>query len=458
MNKSKIKILVVDDEKNIRETLRIFLKGEGYAVTLAEDGQSGLRTLKNDIFDLIITDLKMPKISGFDLLKAIKEDSPETAVVIITAYGTTESAVEAMKLGAFDYIQKPFKIENMRLVIKNALEKHELRKEVSVLKEQLKAPSLENIIGESDAMLSLFSVISKTASSNANVLITGESGTGKELVAKAIHNISARKDKNIVAINCAAIPEGLLESELFGYMKGSFTGASSNKQGLFELADGGTLFLDEIGDMPMGIQAKLLRVIEDGSFRRVGGVSDITVDVRLISATNADINELIAEKRFREDLFFRLNVLSITIPPLRERKNDIPLLIDHFLKKFSAGRVRFSQDAVRMFRDYYWKGNVRELENIVERMVLLCDKDVIEVEDLPGEIRLVSTAETVSMPSDGINIEKLIENTEKAYLLKALEETNGVKTDAAKLLKLSFRSFRHRLKKYGIDKKRITDQ
>jgi two-component system response regulator PilR (NtrC family) len=458
MNKSKRKILVVDDEKNIRETLRIFLRGEGYQVTLADDGQSGLKALKKDIFDLIITDLKMPKISGFDLLKTIKEDSPDTAVVIITAFGTTESAVEAMKLGAFDYIQKPFKIENIRLVIKNALEKHALRKEVSVLKEQLKTPSLENIIGESDEMLNLFSVISKTASSIANVLVTGESGTGKELVAKAIHNISPRKDKNIVAINCAAIPEGLLESELFGYMKGSFTGATSNKQGLFELADGGTLFLDEIGDMPMGIQAKILRVIEDGSFRRVGGVSDITVDVRLISATNANIKELIAEKRFREDLFFRLNVLSIAVPPLRERKNDIPLLIDHFLKKFSGGRVRFSQEAARMFRDYYWKGNVRELENIVERMVLLCDKDVIDVGDLPGEIRLVSTAETVSMPSDGINIEKLIENTEKAYLLKALEETNGVKTDAAKLLKLSFRSFRHRLKKYGIDKKRITDR
>lgn len=458
MKKSKRKILVVDDEKSIREILHIFLKEEGYKVTLADNGQSGLNALRNDIFDLIITDLKMPKSSGIELLKAIKEESPETVVVIITAFGSTESAVEAMKLGAFDYIQKPFKIDDIRLVIKNALEKQELRKEVSVLKEQLKTPSLENIIGESDAMLNLFSLISKTASSSANVLITGESGTGKELVAKAIHNISPRKDNNIVAINCAAIPEGLLESELFGYMKGSFTGATANKQGLFELADGGSLFMDEIGDMPLAIQAKLLRVIEDGSFRRVGGVSDITVDVRLISATNADIKELIAEKRFREDLYFRLNVLSIDVPPLRDRKDDIPLLIDHFVNKLSGGRVSFSPEAVRMFRDYHWKGNVRELENIIERLVLLCDKDVIDGEDLPNEIRLISTAETVSMPSDGINIEKLIESTEKAYLLKALEKTNGVKTDAAKLLKLSFRSFRHRLKKYGIDKKIITDQ
>ena len=458
MKKSKIKILVVDDEMNIRDLLKIFLTGEGYSVEVADNGASGLEAVRNHIFDLVITDLKMPKLSGFDLLKGIKEVSPNTIVVIITAFGTTESAVESMKLGAFDYIQKPFKIDDIRLIVKNALDKHALQEELSILKKQFKDTTPENIIGSSPAMLNLFSLISKTASSNANVLITGESGTGKELVAMAIHNMSPIKETRFVAINCAAIPEGLLESELFGHMKGAFTGASANKQGLFEYADGGTLFMDEIGDMPLNLQVKLLRVIESNTIRRVGGVSDIKIDVRLISATNTDINKLIEEKRFREDLFFRLNVLSIIVPPLRERRDDIPLLVEYFVNKFTTGKKNFSKEAIAMLSDYYWKGNVRELENIIERLILLCDKDVIEVEDLPEEIRLVSTAETVSVPSDGINIERLIENTEKAYLLKALENTNGVKTEAAKLLKLSFRSFRHRLKKYGIDKKIITDR
>lgn len=458
MKKSKAKILIVDDEQNIREVLSIFLKDEGYTVSVANDGKSALEAVKNDIFDLVITDLKMPKFSGFDLLKSIKETSPATVVVIITAYGTTESAVEAMKLGAFNYIQKPFKINDIRLIVKNALEKLELQKEVSLLKEQVKAPSLENIIGENPAMRDLFSLISKTASSNSNVLITGESGTGKELIAKAVHNLSQRANNRFVAVNCAAIPDSLLESELFGYMRGAFTGAAANKQGLFELADGGTIFMDEIGDMPMNLQAKILRVIEGMTFRRVGGVSDIKVDVRLISATNTDIKNLVDEKRFREDLYFRLNVLSLKVPPLRERRSDIPLLVEYFLKKFSGGKKQLSQEAVAMLSDYKWKGNVRELENIIERMVLLCDNKTIDVDDLPEEIRLISAAEPVAMPSGGVNIEKLMEDTEKAYLLKALQNTNGVKTEAAKLLKLSFRSFRHKLKKYGIEKKIITDQ
>lgn len=458
MRKSKAKILIVDDEQNIREVLSIFLKDEGYTVSVAGDGQSALEAIKNDIFDLVITDLKMPKFSGFDLLKSVKESSPETVVVIITAYGTTESAVEAMKLGAFDYIQKPFKINDVRLIVKNALEKQKLQEEVSLLKEQIKTPSLENIIGESSAMRDLFSLISKTASSNSNVLITGESGTGKELIAKAIHKLSQRANNHFVAVNCAAIPDTLLESELFGYMRGAFTGAGANKQGLFELADGGTIFMDEIGDMPINLQAKILRVIEGMNFRRVGGITDIKVDVRLISATNTDIKTLADEKRFREDLYFRLNVLSLKVPPLRERRSDIPLLVEHFLQKFSGGKKRFSQEAVAMLIDYKWKGNVRELENIIERMVLLCDNNVIDADALPEEIRLPSSAEPVAMPSDGINIEKLIEETEKAYLLKALQNTNGVKIEAAKLLKLSFRSFRHKLKKYGIEKKIITEQ
>jgi two-component system response regulator PilR (NtrC family) len=458
MKKIKGNILVVDDERSMREILEIFLKSEGYGVSVADNGKSALEVMKNDFFDLIITDMKMPKVGGLELLRNVKEISPETIVVIITAFGTTESAVEAMKLGAYDYITKPFQMDDIRLVVKNALEKQKLQKDVSILKEQLKTPSLENIIGQGPAMKELFSITAKTAESNANVLITGESGTGKELVAKAIHSLSPRKDQHFVAINCAAIPEGLLESELFGYMKGAFTGAAANKQGLFELANEGTLFLDEIGEMPLSLQAKLLRIIEDRTFRRVGGVSDIKVDVRIISATNRDIKALAEKGQFREDLYFRLNVLSVKIPPLRERGDDIPLLVDYFLKKFAGDKKKFSQDAIEMLKNYQWKGNVRELENIIERVVLLCDRDVIGVEQLPEEIKSDSTStKEVTVPRGGIDVENIMEEMEKAYLLKALAQTNGVKTEAAKLLNLTFRSFRHKLKKYGIEKKTITE-
>ncbi|RJQ50511.1 MAG: sigma-54-dependent Fis family transcriptional regulator [Nitrospiraceae bacterium] len=454
----KGKILVVDDEKSMREILDIFLRSEGYSVTAADNGKSALEVMKDDFFDLILTDMKMPKVSGLELLKNVREISPDTVVVIITAFGTTESAVEAMKLGAFDYITKPFQMDDIRLVVKNAFEKKDLLKDVSILKEQLRTPSLENIIGQSPAMKELFSLIAKTAESNANALITGESGTGKELVAKAVHSLSPRKDRHFVAINCAAIPEGLLESELFGYMKGAFTGAAANKQGLFELANEGTLFLDEIGEMPLPLQAKLLRVIEGGTFRRLGGISDIKVDVRVISATNKNIKDLIEKGQFREDLYFRLNVLSVQIPPLRERRDDIPLLVGHFLEKFAGGRKKFSSEAIGLLINYQWKGNVRELENIIERVVLLCDSEIIGVEHLPEEIRSSAPrVKGVTVPQGGMNIERLMEDMEKAYLLKALEQTNGVKTEAAKLLNLTFRSFRHKLKKYGIEKKIITD-
>jgi len=456
MEKPKGKILVVDDEKSMREILEIFLKNEGYSVSVANNGETATAEIKKDIYDLIITDMKMPKVSGLELLRNVKQIAPDSVVVIVTAFGTTESAVEAMKLGAYDYIQKPFQMDNIRLVVKNALEKKKLQQDVSILKEQLKIPSPENIIGESSVMKELFYVISKSAPSNANVLILGESGTGKELVAKAIHNMSNRKDNHFVTVNCAAIPEGLLESELFGYMKGAFTGASSNKQGLFELANDGILFLDEIGEMPMHLQAKLLRVIEGGTFRRVGGVSDIKVDVRIVAATNKNLPEHVEAGQFREDLYFRLNVLPLKIPPLRERRDDIPLLINHFLKKYAVDSKTFSQDAITILQNYHWKGNIRELENIIERVLLLSNEDVIGAESLPEEIRSITDTETVPV-SGGIDFDKLMEDTEKAYLLKALEETNGVKTEAAKLLKLTFRSFRHKLKKYGIDKKRITD-
>jgi len=457
MKKSKGRILVVDDEKSMREILEIFLENEGYSVSVAANGELAVEALKKDIFDLVISDMKMPRMGGLELLKNVKENSPDTIFVVMTAFGTTESAVEAMKLGAYDYIQKPFQMDDIRLVVKNALEKQKLQKDVSILKDQLQIPSIENIIGESRAMQDLFTIISKSASSSANVLIIGESGTGKELVARAIHNMSQRKDNHFVAVNCAAIPDGLLESELFGYMKGAFTGASSNKQGLFELANDGTLFLDEIGEMPISLQAKLLRVLDGGTFRRVGGVSDMTVDVRLVAATNKNLSDQIENGLFREDLYFRLNVLSLKIPPVRERRDDIPLLVNHFLAKYTGENKKFSKEAMTMLQNYRWKGNVRELENIIERVLLLSDGDVMDVDSLPEEIRSGPSREKVSVPSSGIDMETIMSDTEKAYLIKALAKTNGVKTEAAKLLNLTFRSFRHKLKKYGIDKKIITD-
>ena len=293
--------------------------------------------LQNDIFDLVVTDIKMPKADGFEVLKKVKEISPSTIVIMITAFGTTESTIEAMKLGAYDYIHKPFKIDEIRHVIQKAFEKKNLSEELSLLREKIKSSfGLENIVGKSLKMQELFTLIQKVAQSNSTVLITGESGCGKELVASAMHNLSPRKNKNFVTINCATFPEGLLESELFGHVKGSFTGALYNKEGLFEVANRGSIFLDEIGEMPLSLQSKLLRVLENGTFRRVGGLNDITVDVRVISATNKDISEAVASGSFREDLFYRLNVVPLNIPPLRERPDDIPLLLDHFLNKFSC--------------------------------------------------------------------------------------------------------------------------
>ena len=453
MEKHKGRVLIVEDEKSMREVLKILLEGERYEVVSASDGLEGLSYLTNDIFDLVITDIKMPKVDGFELLKKTKEVSPDTIVVMITAFGTTEAAIKAMKFGAYDYINKPFKIDEIRLIVEKALEKKRLSEEVSLLRKKVQTTyRLENIIGQSPKMQELFRLIPKVAQSNSNVLIIGESGSGKELVAAALHNLSHRKDRNFVAINCAAFPEGLLESELFGHMRGAFTGALHNKQGLFEIADGGSLFLDEIGEMPINLQAKLLRVLENGSFRRVGGTADIKVDVRVISATNKDVKEEIASGRFREDLFYRLNVVPIQIPPLRERKEDIPLLVEHFLRKISSQPRKVTSEAMRIFMGGQWKGNVRELENVIERIALLSEREEITPAELPNEI-LGYTDDTKEIPElteAGIDVDAIIGDIEKKYLLKALEKSGGVKKEAAKLLNLSFRSFRHRLSKYKL--------
>ncbi|OHE56908.1 MAG: Fis family transcriptional regulator [Thermodesulfovibrio sp. RBG_19FT_COMBO_42_12] len=459
MEKLKGKILIVEDEKSMLEVLRILLEGENHEVTSASNGLEGLSYINKDIFDLVITDMKMPKVNGFDLLRKIKETSPDTIVIMITAFGTTETAIEAMKLGAYDYINKPFKIDEIRLIVKKAIEKKRLSEELSLLREKVKTSyALENIVGQSPNMQELFKLIPRVAQSNSNVLITGESGSGKELVAVSVHNLSYRKEKNFVTINCTAFPEGLLESELFGHMKGSFTGAMYNKQGLFEIADGGSVFLDEICDMPISLQAKLLRVLENGTFRRVGGTTDIKVDVRVISATNKDIKEEITLGRFREDLYYRLNVVPIRIPPLRERKEDIPLLADHFLKRAPNYPRMITTEAMRILMDYPWKGNVRELENVIERTVLLTDKSDITPAELPSEITGLPSGITEyrdvkkvpELTEKGVDIDEIIGNIECGYLFKALEIAGGVKTEAARLLNLSFRSFRHRLQKYGI--------
>ncbi|MDP2167656.1 MAG: sigma-54 dependent transcriptional regulator [Thermodesulfovibrionales bacterium] len=449
----KAKMLIIEDERSMRDVLRILLEGEGYEVISAHDGLDGIGWLQKDIFDLIITDIKMPGADGFEILRKSIELSPDTLVIMITAFGTTESAVEAMKLGAYDYIYKPFKIDEIRLIVKNALDKRRLKAEVSLLRQTVRARyEPANIIGESPAMKELLHLIPRVAQSAANVLITGESGTGKDLVATALHNLSDRADKNFVAINCASLPEGLLESELFGYMKGAFTSASQNKQGLFEVANEGTLFLDEVAEMPINLQSKLLRAIDTGSFRRLGGTNDIKVNVRILSATNKDPAEAVAAGSFREDLFYRLNVIPIHIPPLRERKEDIPLYIEHFLKKSSVGKRHISPEAINLLMNQPWKGNVRQLENAIERTLLLTDKDIITEADLPPGITKTYSEDKTPMTdvSGGIDLKAVIEGMERGYITEALRLTAGKKAEAAKLLGLSFRSFRHRLQKYGI--------
>jgi two-component system response regulator PilR (NtrC family) len=441
------KILVVDDERSMREFLGIMLAKEGFRVTQCPDGETALHQVEEEIFDLVIMD--------------IKEMTPETVVIMITAFASTDTAVQAMKKGAYDYITKPFKIDEIKLIIRNALERKALEKENILLKRLVETKfSFDNIIGQSPKMVAIYELMEKVAQTKTNILITGESGTGKELVARAIHFNSPRKDKGFVTLNCGAIPENLLESELFGHMKGAFTGALYNKRGLFEVADDGSIFLDEVGELPLSMQVKLLRVIQDKEFTRVGGTEPITVDVRIISASNKDLEEAVREKKFREDLYYRLNVIQIKLPLLRERREDIPLLAEHFFKKYAqelGKNIReISPDAMKLLVNYDFPGNVRELQNVIERGVALEARDILTVENLSSymeEQRGIKRIDDTlfDIPSEGIDLEKVVENVERDLLIKALQRAKGVKKKAAELLNINFRSMRYRLEKYGLN-------
>ena len=448
------KILVVDDERSMRDFLSIMLKREGHDVVAAENGADALKTVQAEIFDLVISDVKMAGVDGIEVLKTVKELSPETVVIMITAYATAETAVEAMKLGAYDYITKPFKVDEIKLVIQKALEKGHLRKENILLRREIASRAgFENFIGKSDPMQKIFSLIRQVADTKSTILITGESGTGKELVARAIHFNSSRKDKPFVTVNCGALPETLLESELFGYMKGAFTGAATNKQGLFEVANNGTIFLDEISATTPALQIKLLRVLQEREFMRVGGTTNIRVDSRVIAASNKDLQAEVAKGAFREDLFYRLNVINIPLPPLRDRREDIPMLVDFFLSKFLTGKEpkKITPEAMKVLMSYRWPGNVRELENTIERLVILTVGDTVRLEQMPAIMQSSPPNPELipaQIPDEGIDLEALLGSAEKTLLQKALEKTGGVKTEAAKLLGLTFRSFRHRLNKH----------
>ena len=454
------KILVVDDEKSLREVMSIMLKRAGYEVTEAPDGEQAIGHVNKEIYDLVITDLRMPKADGMDVLKAVKSLSPDTVVLVVTAFGTADSAVEAMKQGAYDYLTKPFQVDEVQLIIRNALEKRRLSTENMLLKREIASQSsFSQIVGQSEAMQKVFDVVRKVADSKSNVLICGESGTGKELVARAIHYNSARSAMPFVAVNCSAVPETLLESELFGHMKGSFTGAVANKAGLFEIANGGTIFLDEIGDTTPPTQVKLLRVIQEREFRRVGGNQDMKVDVRVIAATNRDLEKAVADGSFREDLYYRLDVIPIRLPPLRLRAGDIPLLVSHFLEKFSqdSGKAAptIAPDAMHVLLGHEWRGNVRELENLIERVVAFSTGASVTDTDIRGWLHHAVTPQPsqgipTDLPEDGLDLEGLINGIEKDLLMRALERSKWVKKKAARLLKLNTRSFRYRLEKYAI--------
>jgi two-component system response regulator PilR (NtrC family) len=455
----KQSILVVDDERSMREFLEIMLSKEGYAVSLAKNGEEACQVLEKDRFDLLITDIRMKDIHGIDVLKKAKELSPATMVIMISAFATAETAVEAMKEGAYDYIPKPFKVREFKKIIKDALKSKAMPSEERPEGQRETNLHFDCLVGESPQMKKVYDLIARSAPTKTNILIYGESGTGKELVAKAIHRQSPRQDKPFVVINCAGIPESLIESELFGYKKGAFTGATSDKDGLFDAAHGGTVFFDEVGELPPTIQVKLLRVIQERAFTAVGGTEECSVDVRFISATNKDLEKEVIEKSFREDLFFRLKVIQISMPPLRDREHDLSTLSQFFLEKYAKELdkdvKKISAYAMDILRQYPFPGNVRELENIIERSVALETSNIV----LPESLTLSNFRRDRGdrgrrendLDSDGIDLEKTMAGIERDYIFKAMEIAHGSKQRAAELLGISMRSLRYRLDKLGLN-------
>jgi len=458
-------VLIVDDEPNIRRILAAMLKRDGYEVTTAADGEQGLAVLQRTPIHVVVTDLVMPRLGGMELLARVRAEYPDIPVILITAHGTVDSAVAALKAGAFDYVTKPFEQEELRKVIAKAARANDLERRS--LHEGTAEGDRPPLVGQSPAMRTIYDMVARVADSPSTVLITGESGTGKELIAKALHRGSSRRDKPLIKVNCAAIPKDLVESELFGYQKGAFTGAVGDKPGRFELADGGTLFLDEIGEIPVEIQVKLLRALQESEFERVGGIRTLKVDVRLIAATNRDLKSLIAEGRFREDLYYRLAVVPIALPPLRDRREDIPLLVGHFIEKYNrrlGKRVeRIDDDALRLLVDYGWPGNIRELENLMERSVLFADGPSIQLASLPDSLRETGTPAppiaavgplgAIAAPS-GASMKEIVRQAqaelEKELISRALEETGGNVTRAAKRLQISRKSLQVKMKELGL--------
>ena len=456
-------ILVVEDEVSTRDTMLDLLSEVGYEVKGAQDGVEAMEMVEEYSFNLVITDLKMPKGDGLQVLEEVKKVNPQIMVIICTGYGTVDTAVKAMRLGAYDYITKPIKTEEMKLVVQRAMDYQRLQAENVLLQKQLKAKyRFKNLIGDSDLMQQVFQFIEKIAATNSTVLICGESGTGKELVAKAIHYNSDRKNEPMIPVNCGAIPEDLLESELFGYEKGAFTGALKTRIGRFELADRGTIFLDEIGDMSPALQVKILRVLQEHEFERVGGVKSIKVDIRIIAATHRDLEQAVKQGLFREDLYYRLNVIPITIPPLRERRSDIPLLTHHFMKKFNRGKKQnvkgVSPESMNHLLRYQWPGNVRELENIIERLVILKGEGIIEKEDLPEKLLGTEWTEgtpSLEIPESGISFNTAVSEFERKLILRALNKTNWIKNRAAKLLQLKRTTLIEKMKKIQLTREDV---
>jgi two-component system response regulator PilR (NtrC family) len=452
-------LLIVDDEAGIVDMLTIVFRTAGYRVASARSCTEGLARLEAAVPDLVLTDVKMPDGSGFEILKRSRALAPSVPVVMITAYTTTKTAIEALKAGAYDYISKPFDVEEMKHVVERALERKRLSEENVALKERIEKAS-HGVVGVSRKMRALLDLVDRIGKTSSTVLVSGESGTGKELVARAIHDASPRAGRPFVSINCGAMPESLLESELFGHEKGAFTGAIKEKKGLFQEAEGGTLFLDEIGETSVTMQVKLLRALQERVIRRVGGNAEEPVDVRIICATNKDLEKKVQEAAFREDLYYRINVIPLPIPPLRERREDIPYLVRHFLRKVAREQgmpeKKISTEAMRLLEAHAWPGNVRELENLIERTVALEPSDVITTSSLPetflhpAGVPPTSSLEGIDLPGDGIDLERYLEWLGKRLMQQALERTGGVQIRAAELLRMSERSFRYYAKKYGI--------